>query len=161
MAERKYGKHIVQYPMEHSLCAGCTTCEIVCALTHDGVVSPSCNRVWLRRGTRSMIHTVLSCQQCEDHPCYDACPKKGAAMRINDDNVVVIDEAECVGCGSCMRHCAFDPPRINMVKSPDKQLRKAKKCDMCAGRPEGPACVQWCPVRCIGVSEESGGGESV
>ena len=42
-----------------------------------------------------------------------------------------------------------------MVKSTDKAMRKAKKCDMCRTRPEGPACVEWCPVRCIGESASS------
>jgi Fe-S-cluster-containing hydrogenase component 2 len=55
----------------------------------------------------------------------------------------------------CAKACVFDPPRINVVKSKDKDKRKARKCDMCRTRPEGPACVQWCPVRCIGVSCEA------
>jgi len=42
-----------------------------------------------------------------------------------------------------------------MVKSADKALRKAKKCDMCGGRENGPACVEWCPVRCLEVSDNA------
>ena len=149
--ERKLLPHIVQTPMEVSLCAGCTSCEIACTLTHDGLVSPSYNRIFLERGTRSMIHTVLSCQHCADHPCYDACPKKDSAMCIDEKGIVYIREEACIGCGLCQKACAFDPPRINMVKSADKTKRKAKKCDLCRTRPEGPACVQWCPVRCLRV----------
>ena len=155
-AERTYGPHLVQTPMEVSLCAGCTSCEIVCTLTHDGLVSPSCNRVFLQRGTYSMIHTVLSCQQCSDHPCYEACPKKDRAMCVDERGIVYINEEECVGCGLCRSHCAFDPPRINLTRSADRAQRKAHKCDLCRGRPEGPACVEWCPVRCLRVEE---GGE--
>ena len=151
---RTYGKHIVQYPMDYSLCAGCTTCEIVCTLTHDGLVSPSYNRIFVDRGTRSMIHTILSCQQCSDHPCYEAYPKKDKAMCIDENNIVYVNEDECVGCGLCQKACLFTPSRINMVKSDDKKQRKAKKCDMCRERPEGPACVQWCPVKCIGLSTD-------
>ena len=151
---RTYGNHIVQYPMDYSLCAGCTTCEIVCTLTHDGLVSPSYNRIFVDRGTRSMVHHILSCQHCSDHPCYDACPKKDKAMCIDENNIVYINEDECVGCGLCQKACAFTPSRINMVKSEDKKQRKAKKCDLCRTRPEGPACVQWCPVKCIGLSQD-------
>lgn len=149
---RTFGSHIVQYKPEYSLCAGCTTCEIVCALTHDGLVSPSYTRIFVDRGTRSMIHDILSCQHCTDHPCYSACPKKDSAMCIDENGIVYINEDNCIGCGLCIKACVFDPPRLNMVRSTDKAKRKAKKCDLCRTRPEGPACVQWCPVRCIGLS---------
>ncbi len=152
---RTYGNHIVQYVPEYSFCAGCTSCEVVCTLVHDGLVSPSYNRIFVDRDNRSMIHTVLSCQQCSDHPCFDKCPKKGQAMKIDENNIVWIDEEYCVGCGLCAKACVFTPSRINMVRSADKSKRKAKKCDMCRTRPEGPACVQWCPVRCLGTSENS------
>ena len=152
--ERSYGRHIVQYPMEYSLCAGCTSCEIVCTLTHDGLVSPSYNRIFVERGTYSMVHNILACQHCSDHPCYNACPKKDKAMRIDENNIVYVVEDECIGCGLCAKNCVIQPSRINMVKSADRKQRKAKKCDLCRTRPEGPACVQWCPVRCIGLSDD-------
>lgn len=57
-----FGIHIVQYPHEVSLCAGCSACEIVCSLTHDSKVSPQCKRIFVRRGTINMIHDILSCQ---------------------------------------------------------------------------------------------------
>jgi Fe-S-cluster-containing hydrogenase component 2 len=76
-------------------------------------------------------------------------------MCIDENNIVYINEEHCIGCGLCVKACVFDPPRINLVKSADKTLRKAKKCDLCRTRPEGPACVQWCPVRCIGLSGDS------
>jgi Fe-S-cluster-containing hydrogenase component 2 len=144
-----YGPHIVQYEQDYSLCAGCTTCEIVCALTHDEVTGPQYNRIFLKRNEPSMIHEVLACQHCSDHPCFDAC--QDGAMHLDANGMVLIDEAACTGCARCIKACAFEPPRINLVRSRDKALRAAKKCDMCTGRAEGPACVQWCPVRCIGI----------
>ena len=56
---RELGRHIIQYPPDVSLCAGCTACEIVCSLVHDGVVGPSHNRIFVERGTVSMIHTII------------------------------------------------------------------------------------------------------
>ena len=151
-----FGRRIEQTAPSLSFCAGCNTCEIVCSLTHDGLVSPSCNRIFVEKDTRKMFHTILTCQQCQDRPCYEACPKKDQAMTVSSDGIVYIAEENCIGCGLCRKACMFDPPRINMVKSADKSLQKAKKCDMCRERPEGPACVQWCPVRCLVVNSEFG-----
>ena len=150
---RTRGSHIFQHPPEYSFCAGCASCEIVCALTHDGVNGPGYNRIFMRRDIRTMVHTIESCRHCSDHPCFDACPKRGKAMIVDERGVVCIVDDECIGCGACVRVCVYDPPRINLVKSDDKRERKAKKCDMCRGRDEGPVCVEWCPVRCLGIRE--------
>ena len=75
-ALEEYGNHIVQYSPEYSLCTGCETCSILCGLSHEGFTGPGNSRIRIDLGTRSMIHRVLACQQCSDHPCYDACPKR-------------------------------------------------------------------------------------
>ena len=120
-----YGNHVVQYSPEYSLCTGCETCMI------------------------------LSCQQCDDHPCYDACPKKGEAMKIDERGIVYIDETFCIGCGLCAKHCKFQPTRIAMKRDRVRKQWKAVKCDLCRNNPEGPQCIKWCPVRCIGISADS------
>lgn len=150
----KYYNHIVQYPPEVSLCAGCTSCEAVCAMVHDGVVSPSLSRIQLERGTVSMIHTIHACMQCKDHPCYNACPKKDKAMCIDEKlGITYVNPEECVGCRLCVKACPFEPKRIRM--NLDVPRPKAIKCDMCRTRPNGPACVEYCQVRCIGKSEDA------
>lgn len=73
-------------------------------------------------------------------------------MCIDEEGIVYINEAECIGCSLCQKACKFTPSRINMVKSKNKEERKAKKCDLCRGRAEGPACVQWCPAVCLAES---------
>jgi len=151
-----YGNHIVQYSPEYSLCAGCETCSIMCGLTHEGFTGPGNSRIKVNLGTRSMMHTILACMQCEDHPCYNACPKKDSAMKIDaDTGVVYIDEEFCIGCGLCAKNCKFQPSRIAMKKNKVRKQWKAVKCDLCRNRPEGPACIEFCPVRCIGLSEDS------
>jgi len=150
-ASRLLGSRIVQASPEYSFCAGCNSCEVVCSLTHDGLVGPCYNRLFVEKDARRMYHIIHTCQHCLDHPCYDACPKKGEAMAIDDDGIVYIIEENCIGCGLCRKACVFEPPRLNIVSSVDKSLRKAKKCDMCRLRENGPACVEWCPVRCISV----------
>jgi Fe-S-cluster-containing hydrogenase component 2 len=154
-ASEKYGPHIVQYSMDYSLCSGCTFCEIICALTHDGSIGPQLNRIFVEKRRRSMIHRILSCQHCSDHPCYEKCPKKNQAMCLDENNIAYINEENCIGCGSCMRACKFEPSRINLIKSKDKSERKAKKCDLCRTRHEGPACIEWCSVQCLGRSDEA------
>jgi Fe-S-cluster-containing dehydrogenase component len=72
---------------------------------------------------------------------------------IDGDGVVYIDESECIGCGLCRKACVFEPPRINLDAVAPRETRRARKCDMCRSRPGGPACVQWCPVRCLNASE--------
>lgn len=154
--KEKFGNHIVQYSPEYSLCAGCESCSMICGLTHDGFTGPENCRIKVNLATRSMIHHILACQQCNDHPCYNACPKKDRAMRIDQETgVVYIEEAECVGCGACARACVFEPSRISIKKNHDRKKWKAVKCDLCRGRKEGPACIEYCPVRCLGLSEDS------
>lgn len=100
-----------------------------------------------------MIHRIYACQHCVDHPCYHACARKDQAMCLDENGIVYINEEYCIGCKRCIKACVFDPPRINYVKSSDKSKRKAKKCDLCRTRPEGPACVEFCQVRCLGISD--------
>lgn len=151
--ERTYGRMVAQTPPEYSFCAGCMSCEIVCALVNDGVTGPSHRRLTVQRDIRSMTHSVFTCQHCSDHPCFDKCPKKGEAMCIDENGIVYINEDKCIGCGMCASACVFEPSRITYIKNQQRDIRKARKCDMCRTREEGPACVEWCPVRCLYITE--------
>ena len=153
---KDYGNHIVQYSMEYSFCAGCESCMIMCALEHEGFNGKGNGRIHVDLGTRSLVHHVLSCQQCNDHPCYEACPKKDEAMKIDPDTgIVYIDEEFCIGCGLCAKNCKFEDSRIWIKKDKVRKNWKAVKCDLCRGNPEGPQCVKWCPVQCIGLSDDA------
>lgn len=148
-----YGIHVTQYPEDYSLCTGCHSCEMICSLLHDGVTGPCHGRIKVKLGELDQIrHEILTCLHCTDHPCYDACPKKDSAMCISEDGIVYIVEDNCIGCGKCQLACKFTPSRINFVKSKNKEERKAKKCDLCRNRAEGPACIQFCPNMCLGLS---------
>ena len=151
---KDYGNHIVQYAPEYSFCAGCESCSIMCGLIHEGFTGPGNSRIRVNLGTRSLEHEILACQQCNDHPCYDACPKKGEAMKIDEETgVVYIVEEFCIGCGLCAKNCKFQPTRIAMKKDKVRKQWKAVKCDLCRGNPEGPQSIKWCPVQCIGLSD--------
>ncbi len=77
-------------------------------------------------------------------------------MRIDrEKNIVYIVEEDCIGCGLCQKACRFSPSRINLVKSKDKAKRKAKKCDLCRDKEDGPQCIKWCPAMCLALSDGS------
>lgn len=148
------GKHIVKAPLEYSMCTGCVSCEMICSIVHEGFISPETKRLFFKPGPiKSMIHEVYTCQQCDDHPCVEACPKH--AWIIDENNIAYLNDDLCIGCGLCVKACTFDPPRIHVVNTKNKAERKAKKCDLCRTRPEGPACVEWCPFMCLAVSDDA------
>lgn len=149
---KQYGRCIVQYPPDVSACVGCNACEIVCALVHDGKTGPMLRRIFLERDTVMLFnHVIYTCQHCVDHPCYDACPKKDKAMCIDEEKgIVYINPEFCIGCRRCIKACSCEPKRINF----DKTEKKAVKCDLCRNRENGPACVEFCQVRCIGLSDQ-------
>ncbi len=149
----EFKDHIVQAPETYSLCLGCQSCDLVCSLVHEGVTGPTLSGIKMAEPNfKDLRFHMLSCLQCEDHPCYEACPKKDKAMCIDESGIVYINQEECIGCGLCAKNCRFTPSRINL----DKKARKAHKCDLCRGREEGPACVQYCPVQCLFVGQEGG-----
>ena len=76
-------------------------------------------------------------------------------MMIDENGVVYINDENCIGCGLCIKACKFDPPRIVMMRNKDRKKWRAKKCDMCRNSPEGPQCIKWCPVVCLGLSSNS------
>lgn len=151
--ETKYGRHVIQLDPDVSFCAGCSGCEVVCALMHEGVSSPSYKRINVKKDTHQLRHKIYTCQQCVDHPCYNACPKKDEAMCIDEEiGVVYVVADKCIGCGLCVKACPFEPKRIHLAGK--KPNRKAIKCDLCRTRPEGPACIEDCQVRCLQMSDQ-------
>jgi CRP-like cAMP-binding protein/Fe-S-cluster-containing hydrogenase component 2 len=123
-------------------CTRCDECVRGCANAHEG--QPR----FIREGTRYRNWMVpTACYQCTDPVCMMDCPT-GAITRAVGTLEVQINPATCIGCGNCATRCPWG--NITMVemdeKRPDgKNVELASKCDLCFGRPEGPACVQMCP----------------
>lgn len=148
-----YGDHIVQLPAGYSLCLGCQSCELLCGTVKDGKVGLNRSCIHVQRGGASAnIHTVFACQQCTDHPCFEACPLQGEAMCIDENGIVYVVDDKCIGCGKCAKACKFSPSRIVIVG--EKKNRKARKCDLCRDREEGPACIEFCPALCLGLASD-------
>lgn len=147
--------HVIQYSDKmYAVCTGCKSCEIFCSLMHDGVNSPQ--RAGIKLGIapiKSMMHTIYVCEQCADHPCYEACPKKDAAMCIDENGIVYVNRDECIGCGKCAKNCRYDPPRVHVAKIAGRRF--AVKCDMCRTLGGGPACVRNCPAMVLGLASQA------
>lgn len=135
-------------------CVRCDDCVRACAATHGG------NPRFRREGDpfgKWMVSNA--CMHCKDPVCMVGCPT-GAIHRDQSTGTVVINDVTCVGCGTCANACPYD--NIVMVPIRDSAgtaivdsggsgapIAKATKCDLCAGRPGGPACVQACPTNAL------------
>jgi len=82
-----------------------------------------------------VFYIPLTCTQCAEAWCIDACPA-GAISRNLQKNVVLIDDDKCVGCKMCIYACPFG------VITYYPPANKAIKCDHCDGHPE---CILFCP----------------
>jgi len=131
-------------------CMRCDDCVRACAATHGG--NPR-----FRREGQVFDHWMVanSCMHCKDPVCMIGCPT-GAIHRSIETGTVLINDDTCIGCATCANSCPYS--NIVMVPIRNKQgvqlidtaetgnpIIKASKCDLCAGRPGGPACVKACP----------------
>lgn len=130
-------------------CTRCDDCVKACEATHDG--NPRFIRDGLRYGSYQFAN---ACMHCADPVCMIGCPT-GAIARDARDGNVLIDEATCIGCGTCATSCPYN--NIQMVEIRDAKgnvivdqeqrqpVQKATKCDLCSDQLGGPACQRACP----------------
>jgi carbon-monoxide dehydrogenase iron sulfur subunit len=81
------------------------------------------------------------CRHCRKPKCMSECPAD--AMYMDDRGVVIIVDEKCTRCGACMKNCPFNSIFYNEIE--DRYL----KCDLCAGRDEGPLCVELCSPQAL------------
>lgn len=107
-----------------------------------------------------------TCHQCKEPLCLYSC-LTGALYR-DDDGMVRVEQARCVGCWTCVLACPYGAIRPGVETSGNPasgnpygnvfsfdsssagsgdafQLLVSTKCDLCQGRRESPACVDACP----------------
>jgi len=99
-------------------------------------------------GPAQLIHFPKSCLHCDDAPCVTVCPT-GASYKRVEDGIVLVNEADCIGCGLCAWACPYG------AREMDPTAKVMKKCTLCVDRiynetlpPEDrePACVRTCPA---------------
>ena len=126
-------------------CIGCRTCEVACMMSHQSSATPVAFTSRIRVVKGATFTTAVGCHQCEDAPCANVCPT-GAIHRAA--GAWLVEQARCIGCKSCMVACPFGAMQVRVVEDRVQAL----KCDLCAHREGGPACVEACPthaLRCI------------
>lgn len=175
-------------------CVGCHACTVACAsenklppgqvyrpvFEHERGRFPDVTRTFLPR----------PCMQCDKPPCVKVCPvPKGQATRKEKKGasagLVVIDYAECIGCGQCVDACPYGARAVDQGKNhsdgtPAPQpyevaasfeygrkrrrtakadpIGKARKCHFCVHRlQEGmlPQCISSCIGRAGAFGDES------
>ncbi len=134
----------VVVPVE-KYCIGCKLCEVHCVAAH--AKSKSIIRAFKDEKNRPLPRirveedlpttVAINCRHCVDSPCVTACMSN--AMIKDEDGTVRHDAKKCIGCWMCIMVCPFG------AISRQKEPKVASKCDMCKGREEGPACVEYCP----------------
>lgn len=127
-------------------CTGCGTCELACSIAHEGEFRPSASRVGVLRLDEGGRNVPVMCFQCEDAPCGKAC-RPGALRRDETSGVVRFDAEKCVGCGLCVKACAYGSI------SCDRAEKRISKCDHCGGTPQ---CVAYCPAKALDFPAEEG-----
>jgi Fe-S-cluster-containing hydrogenase component 2 len=86
--------------------------------------------------------TAVTCHQCENAPCASVCPTQAIQREAG---VWRVEQQRCIGCKSCMIACPFGAMQVTRV---NEQVQ-ALKCDRCAHRESGPACVATCPTHAL------------
>ena len=83
--------------VDHEKCTGCRLCELVCAVSHDGVSNPARSRIRVLKWEAEGIYIPMTCQQCQDAPCLNVCPVK-AISQDEELGRVSVDYDTCIGC---------------------------------------------------------------
>jgi carbon-monoxide dehydrogenase iron sulfur subunit len=129
--------------IDHDKCTGCRLCELVCAVSHDGISNPARSRIRVMKWEAEGLYIPMTCQQCQDAPCQNVCPVK-AISQDEKTGRVSVDYNVCIGCRSCVSVCPFGAMNFNTID------RKVIKCDLCDGNPQ---CVRFCEVKAVDFIE--------
>jgi len=151
------------------ICVGCHACAVNCKEWNTGGhAAPLTDKdpygvkpigVWFNRihtfeasaGDGEPPRTVnfpKSCLHCEDAACVTVCPT-GASFKRDEDGIVLVNEAKCIGCKLCSWACPYG------AREYDADEGVMKKCTLCIDRiynenmeevDRVPACVSTCPV---------------
>jgi carbon-monoxide dehydrogenase iron sulfur subunit len=115
-------------------CTGCKQCSLACSLTKEDFFDPARGRIKILKREDIALGVQLLCEQCEAHPCVDAC-SDGALSRDDKTGIITVNEETCTQCGSCVDACPYHGIRLH----PETSIPMI--CDLCGGN---PYCVNHC-----------------
>lgn len=131
------------------MCVGCRSCTVACQAVRGLAAGAAPLEIKITeevdpgRGLR-LRFSAEACRHCDDAPCVEACTVD--AMRRESSGRVVLEEAECINCGSCVEACLYGAVVL------DEDRKTAVKCDLCSARIEAglqAACTAACPGKAI------------
>jgi carbon-monoxide dehydrogenase iron sulfur subunit len=135
-------------------CLACRSCELACAVAHSAskrlleaireTPAPEA-RVNVEQAGRWGM--PLQCRQCDDPACIRVCPTK-AITKGGPNEPVRYERDKCIGCAFCVQVCPFGVIRTSRAGGAG-----VIRCDLCALREGGPACVEACPMEAISFEE--------
>lgn len=131
---------------DQSLCLGCKTCELRCAVERNSISKCLTEAVREEILPRPRVYVLwdgkrpypLQCRHCEEAPCLEIC-STGALRRDEESGCTYIDGEHCITCWMCMMVCPYG------VISPAMEKHAADKCDQCFQMAE-PYCLASCPT---------------
>jgi Fe-S-cluster-containing dehydrogenase component len=109
-----------------------------CSLFHEDCSNIGLARLIVTKDMSRFDFRIDICKHCSNPKCLADCPAD--AIGLDERGVVIIDDQKCIRCGSCRENCPFDAIFYN------RKVDRYVKCDLCAGRVDGPLCVQLCPA---------------
>jgi Fe-S-cluster-containing hydrogenase component 2 len=127
--------------IENSLCRDCQICTLACSLIHDGSSHPALARLKIRKDMAAYRFEIVICRHCETPDCLPTCPSE--ALQLDECGVVRLIDENCQSCGLCAEACPYGAIFYHAASG------RYLKCDLCAGRAEGPLCVELCPVEAL------------
>jgi Fe-S-cluster-containing hydrogenase component 2 len=124
-------------------CTGCRICELSCSIEKTEKINPKRARLHVFYDYPSNDRVIV-CHQCNSAPCANNCPQN-AISRNNDTGAWIVDEDNCIGCGTCVKVCPFKIIKLSFDDN------KSVKCDLCEGDPQ---CVRWCPAGALTYEDQ-------
>jgi len=140
-------------------CVGCKACMAACLVKHyvpGDVPIARLNVVRVKERTAPIL-----CHHCENAPCVAACP---TGALYEDGDRVAVRMHRCIGCRSCVIACPYgacdvveryDSAKLGDLKVGAIPKAMVIKCDRCADRANGPACVEACTSNALSIVEDT------
>ena len=137
--------------VDSTRCIKCWACEVACKQWHEIPAGTHSRRTVHERWEGTFPNTVrkvasLACMHCEEPACVEVCPMRAVTKR-EEDGLVTVDRAKCIGCRCCALACPFDIPRYT---GEHKLMDKCDGCHTLRKTPQDePRCVITCPTRAL------------